>query len=336
MINELQKLLKKGDLRENVPMSSLTTFRTGGPVKLLISPGNTEELAGVIRLLNREKTPWFVLGRGSNLLVSDSGYDGVIISLREHFQSVAQNPEKGLLTADAGVLLTSLSNAACAASLSGLEFVAGIPGTVGGGLFMNAGAYGGELSQVVTEAAAVTPQGELLTVPVEEMELGHRKSRFMRTGEIITSCSFRLSPGRQEDIRAVMNDLNARRRDKQPLEYPSAGSTFKRPEGFFASKLIDDAGLKGFSRGGAQVSEKHAGFVINRGDATAEDIYLLCRDIRRIVFEKFGVKLELEVQLLGEFPEEECPGGDDCASAEEMPVKEDYAAEASASGGDKI
>ena len=313
MIAELKKLLKQGDVRENIPMSELTTFRVGGPARLIVSPGNEEELAAVVRLLASAGVSWFVLGRGSNLLVSDKGYDGVIISLREHFQSICGEPEKGILRADAGVLLTALSTAACVASLSGLEFAAGIPGTVGGGLFMNAGAYGGELAQVVTEARAVTPKGDIVVIPAQEMELGHRKSRFMRTGEIITSCSFRLNPGSREDIRALMNDLNARRREKQPLEYPSAGSTFKRPQGYFASKLIDDAGLKGFSRGGAQVSEKHAGFVINRGGAAAEDIWLLCRDIRRIVFEQSGVDLELEIQLLGEFPEDtagESAGGE--------------------------
>ena len=298
---ELKNIVKEGDIQENIALSTLTTFRVGGPARFVVSPANEEELSGLIRYLRENRLDSFILGRGSNLLVSDKGYDGVIISLREHFQEIAADPETGLVRAGAGVQLSAVSAKALAAGLTGLEFASGIPGTMGGGLFMNAGAYGGELKNVIVSARAVTPEGSLVDIPAEELELGHRRSRFMRTGEVITSCTLRLSPGNPEEIKALMDDLNCRRREKQPLEYPSAGSTFKRPEGYFASKLIDDAGLKGFRVGGAMVSEKHAGFVINAGDATARDIYQLCGELKKRVLERFGVELELEVQLLGDF-----------------------------------
>ncbi len=227
-----------------------------------------------------------------------------MINLRKHFNTITTNKEKKTITAEAGASLPAVSQAALAAGLTGLEFAAGIPGTIGGGLFMNAGAYGGELKQIVTEAAVMTPDGRIREVPNEEMELGHRLSCFMRTGETILSVTMKLSDGDPEAIKAMMDDFNARRRDKQPLEYPSAGSTFKRPTGYFAGKLIEDAGLKGFSVGGAQVSEKHAGFVINTGNATASDIWNLCQEVRKKVFAQFGVALEPEIQMIGSFGKE--------------------------------
>lgn len=224
-----------------------------------------------------------------------------MVNLRKHFNRIDIDKENKTITAEAGAALPAVAQAALSAGFSGLEFASGIPGTMGGGLFMNAGAYGGELKQIVTEAVVMTQDGVIRHVPASEMELGHRLSRFMKTGEIILCVTMQLTEGNQEAIKAMMDDFNGRRRDKQPLEYPSAGSTFKRPQGYFAGKLIEDAGLKGFCVGGAQVSEKHAGFVINTGSATAADIWNLCRAIREKVMEQFGVELEPEIQLLGRF-----------------------------------
>lgn len=301
---QLQAILEPENLLFDEPMKTYTTFRVGGPAKWMAAPEDEQQLRIILKTCKETHTPYFVLGRGSNLLVSDNGFDGVVINLRKHFNTITTNKEKKTITAEAGASLPVVSQAALAAGLTGLEFAAGIPGTIGGGLFMNAGAYGGELKQIVTEAAVMTPDGRIREVPNEEMELGHRLSCFMRTGETILSVTMKLSDGDPEAIKAMMDDFNARRRDKQPLEYPSAGSTFKRPTGYFAGKLIEDAGLKGFSVGGAQVSEKHAGFVINTGNATASDIWNLCQEVRKKVFAQFGVALEPEIQMIGSFGKE--------------------------------
>ncbi len=301
---QLQAILEPENLLFDEPMKTYTTFRVGGPAKWMAAPEDEQQLRIILKTCKETHTPYFVLGRGSNLLVSDNGFDGVVINLRKHFNTITTNKEKKTITAEAGASLPAVSQAALAAGLTGLEFAAGIPGTIGGGLFMNAGAYGGELQQIVTEAAVMTPDGRIREVPNEEMELGHRLSCFMRTGETILSVTMKLSDGDPEAIKAMMDDFNARRRDKQPLEYPSAGSTFKRPTGYFAGKLIEDAGLKGFSVGGAQVSEKHAGFVINTGNATASDIWNLCQEVRKKVFAQFGVALEPEIQMIGSFGKE--------------------------------
>ncbi len=301
---QLQAILEPENLLFDEPMKTYTTFRVGGPAKWMAAPEDEQQLRIILKTCKETHTPYFVLGRGSNLLVSDNGFDGVVINLRKHFNTITTNKEKKTITAEAGASLPAVSQAALAAGLTGLEFAAGIPGTIGGGLFMNAGAYGGELKQIVIEAAVMTPDGRIREVPNEEMELGHRLSCFMRTGETILSVTMKLSDGDPEAIKAMMDDFNARRRDKQPLEYPSAGSTFKRPTGYFAGKLIEDAGLKGFSVGGAQVSEKHAGFVINTGNATASDIWNLCQEVRKKVFAQFGVALEPEIQMIGSFGKE--------------------------------
>lgn len=303
ILERLKQIVEPEDLFCEEPMKGYTTFRVGGPARWMVCPRGEEELQEILRLCRESGTPFFILGRGSNLLVSDRGYDGVVINLRRHMNRVSADEKTGEITAEAGAFLPAVSQAALAAGLTGLEFAAGIPGTMGGGLFMNAGAYGGELRQVVTEARVLDRQGCIRTIPADQLELGYRTSRFVRSGEIILSCRLQLAPGDREQIKALMEELNGRRRDKQPLEYGSAGSTFKRPEGYFAGKLIEDAGLKGYTIGGAQVSEKHAGFVINTGSATAADICTLCRHIIRTVAEKFGVELELEVQLLGDFYE---------------------------------
>ena len=232
----------------------------------------------------------------------------MIVNLRKYFNKIEVDRENKTITAEAGASLRAVSQAALSAGLTGLEFAAGIPGTMGGGLFMNAGAYGGELKQVVTEATVMTKDGMILHVPAEQMALGHRLSSFMQTGEIILSVKMQLTQGNPDVIKETMNDFNSRRRDKQPLEYPSAGSTFKRPAGYFAGKLIEDAGLKGFSVGGAQVSKKHAGFVINTGSATAADIWNLCNEIQNRIQNEFGVTLEMEIQKLGSFDQQKTKG----------------------------
>ena len=304
----LQAILEPEDLLFDEPMNNYTTFRVGGPAKWMAAPQDEQQLRIILEICSELQVPCFILGRGSNLLVSDNGFDGVIVNLRKHFNKIEVDSENKTITAEAGASLPAVSQAALSAGLTGLEFAAGIPGTMGGGLFMNAGAYGGELKQVVTEAAVMTKDGMILHVPAEQMALGHRLSSFMQTGEIILSVKMQLTQGNPVVIKETMDDFNSRRREKQPLEYPSAGSTFKRPAGYFAGKLIEDAGLKGFSVGGAQVSKKHAGFVINTGSATASDIWNLCNEIQNRVQNEFGVTLEMEIQKLGSFEQQKTKG----------------------------
>lgn len=295
----LQAILEPEDLLFDEPMKDYTTFRVGGPAKWMAAPQDEQQLRVILKICRELQIPCFILGRGSNLLVSDKGFDGVIVNLRKYFNKIEVDRENKTITAEAGASLPAVSQAALSAGLTGLEFAAGIPGTMGGGLFMNAGAYGGELKQVVTEAAVMTKDGMILHVPAEQMALGHRLSSFMQTGEIILSVKMQLTQGNPVVIKETMDDFNSRRREKQPLEYPSAGSTFKRPEGYFAGKLISDAGLKGFTCGGACVSEKHAGFVVNKGNATAADVIKLTDEVSEKIYELNGVKLELEVKKLG-------------------------------------
>ena len=304
----LQAILEPEDLLFDEPMNNYTTFRVGGPAKWMAAPQDEQQLRIILEICSELQAPCFILGRGSNLLVSDNGFDGVIVNLRKHFNKIEVDSENKTITAEAGASLPAVSQAALSAGLTGLEFAAGIPGTMGGGLFMNAGAYGGELKQVVTEATVMTKDGMILHVPAEQMALGHRLSSFMQTGEIILSVKMQLTQGNPVVIKETMDDFNSRRREKQPLEYPSAGSTFKRPAGYFAGKLIEDAGLKGFSVGGAQVSKKHAGFVINTGSATAADIWNLCNEIQNRVQNEFGVTLEMEIQKLGSFEQQKTKG----------------------------
>lgn len=286
-------------IKTGEPMKQHTTFRTGGPAAYFISPSCTEELSAVIKLCRQEHMPYYILGNGSNLLISDKGYEGVIISMEEGFSQI-QN-EGTRIRAGAGALLSRIARQALASSLTGFEFAAGIPGTLGGAVVMNAGAYGGEMKQVLISARVLTGEGEVKAISGEELELGYRTSCIQREGYIVLSALLQLQQGDKSSIQARMEELAEKRKEKQPLEYPSAGSTFKRPEGWFAGKLIEDAGLKGFSVGGAQVSEKHCGFVINRGNATSSDIIELCRQVRDRVKDQFGVELEMEIKRLGEF-----------------------------------
>lgn len=281
------------------PMSQHTTFRIGGPADVFVMPENYEQIREVLRLCKEEKLPFFVLGNGSNLLVSDSGYRGVIIQMDRNMEEIRLDGEE--IHACAGALLSSVAVAARNASLTGFEFAGGIPGTIGGAAVMNAGAYGGELKDVLKEVTVMTKEGEILTIPADKLEMGYRTSIIKTAGYLVLEAVISLKKGDEEKIRAVMKELSERRTEKQPLDYPSAGSTFKRPEGYFAGKLIMDSGLRGYRVGGAQVSEKHCGFVINAGGATAEDVRSLMDHVIRVVREKYGVTLEPEVKFLGDF-----------------------------------
>ena len=293
------EILNENQILEAEPMSRHTTFRIGGPAELFLVPKSTEEIAGIFKICREEGLPWFVLGNGSNLLVSDKGYQGVVIQLYKGFGEV--KVQGCQITAQAGALLSQIAAAAREESLTGFEFAGGIPGTLGGAVVMNAGAYGGEMKDVIKEVTVLTREGEIRTLQAEELAMGYRTSTIKEAGYIVLSAVLSLEKGDKEQIKARMQELAGMRSSKQPLQYPSAGSTFKRPEGYFAGKLIMDSGLRGYQVGGAQVSEKHCGFVINTGNATARDVRNLMADVQRIVEEKYGVKLEPEVKFLGDF-----------------------------------
>ena len=281
------------------PMKRHTTFRIGGPAEVFVMPGNLEEVQRILEICRTEDLPYFILGNGSNLLVSDKGYQGVVVQLYRNFGQI--RVEDSRIHAQAGALLSGIAAAAREASLTGFEFAGGIPGTLGGAVVMNAGAYGGEMKDVLKEVTVLTPEGGVLTLQADELHMGYRTSVVKEAGYIVLEAVLSLAKGDPEAIRSRMQELAGMRSSKQPLSYPSAGSTFKRPEGYFAGKLIMDSGLRGYQVGGAQVSEKHCGFVINAGNATAEDVCRLMADVQRIVREKFGVTLEPEVKFLGEF-----------------------------------
>jgi len=300
--NFLKKLIEIAGSEQvctDEPMKQHTTFRIGGRADYFVSPTETEQIRKVIELCRRENMPWYVIGNGSNLLVSDHGFRGVIIRLFKNYAGLRIEGEQ--IFVQAGALLSRTANAALQEGLTGFEFAAGIPGTIGGAMVMNAGAYGGEMKDITESVTVLTPEGELLTLKREELEMGYRTSLIARKGYLVLEAVLKLTRGNQEQIKEKMADLRQRRISKQPLEYPSAGSTFKRPQGYFAGKLIMDAGLRGFQVGGAQVSEKHCGFVVNTGDATAEDVLELIRQVSAKVRALEGVTLEPEVRLLGEF-----------------------------------
>ena len=282
------------------PMSAATTFRIGGPADLLIDLPSAAVAGEIITLCNQEQIPYLFIGNGSNLLVGDKGIRGAVLRLMDD----GADPvllENNRIYAPGGMPLKRLCIFAREHSLSGLEFGFGIPGTVGGGLYMNAGAYDGEMKNVVESADCVTPDGSVVTIPAEELDLSYRHSALMDKGYIVTGVTLKLTPGDKTAIGDKMKDFMHRRQDKQPLEYPSAGSFFKRPTGYFAGALVEQTGLKGFRVGDAQVSEKHAGFVVNRGNATAAQMQELCRQVQEKVYEAHGVHLEPEVRFIGEF-----------------------------------
>lgn len=298
-VKKLTEIVGEAQVCVNEPMKQHTTFRIGGTADYFVSPTETEHIRKVIELCRRENMPWYVIGNGSNLLVSDQGFRGVIIRLFKNYAKIRVEGEQ--IFVQAGTLLSRTANAALEEGLTGFEFAAGIPGTIGGALVMNAGAYGGEMKDVTESVTVLTLEGEILTLKREELEMGYRTSLIARKGYLVLEAVLKLTRGNQEQIKEKMADLRQRRISKQPLEYPSAGSTFKRPQGYFAGKLIMDAGLRGFQIGGAQVSEKHCGFVINTGNATAEDVLELIRQVSAKVKAREGVALEPEVKLLGEF-----------------------------------
>lgn len=280
------------------PMSSHTSFRIGGPAEVFVTPSGEEELGRVLRVCREQGIPWRILGNGSNLLVSDNGCEGVVIAM-EGFDRM--EADGSLLRVGAGQLLSRAAHLALEHSLTGMEFAAGIPGSAGGAVVMNAGAYGSEMKSILKEARVMTPEGRVLVLDSAGLKLGYRTSCIPSRNYIVLEAVFGLEPGDRDAIEARMKELAARRREKQPLEYPSAGSTFKRPEGHFAGQLIEEAGMRGYRLGGAQVSEKHCGFVINSGGATASDVMALCNHVRQAVKDTSGVDLEMEVKRWGVF-----------------------------------
>ena len=294
-----RKLGEQVEILVAEPMKNHTTFRIGGPADALALPKTPEEVAEVVRFCPEHAQPYYVLGNGSNLLVSDEGYRGLVLQLYRNFNDIQVNGET--ITVQSGAMLAAVARTAYQTGLTGLEFASGIPGTIGGAVVMNAGAYGGEMKNVLKEVTVLTKEGEVLVIPAKALELGYRTSVIPKNGWIVLGAVLQLKKGDQEQILARMEELKEQRITKQPLDLPSAGSTFKRPEGYFAGKLIMDAGLRGFTVGGAQVSEKHCGFVVNRGNATAADVWELICEVKRRVKEMTGVELEPEVKLLGDF-----------------------------------
>lgn len=299
LYNELCAITGEKNVLKDELMSGHTTFRIGGPADYFVMPSSAGEIKRIIALCLEQDVPYYIIGNGSNLLVADKGYRGVIIQIFKNMKDIQVEGEN--IRAQAGALLSKVAAAAYEAGLEGFEFASGIPGTLGGAVRMNAGAYGGEMKQVLKSAEVLTPEGEVLTLPVEEMKMGYRTSIVSRMDYVVLGAEIALREGNKEEIRAKMDELKEKRVSKQPLEFGSAGSTFKRPEGYFAGKLIEDAGLRGFRVGNAQVSEKHCGFVINRGGATAREVAELMETVTRRVEENSGVRLEPEVKKIGEF-----------------------------------
>ena len=291
----LYNVVDAAKIQKDEPMKKHTTFRIGGPADYFIMPSNEKELAETIRVCREFSIPIYIVGNGSNLLVGDKGFRGAIIQLYKSMGTF--QVEGNQITAQAGCSLAQIANAALDAALTGFEFAAGIPGTLGGAVVMNAGAYGGEMKDVLETVTVLTRDGDVKMLTKDELELGYRTSVIAKKDYIVLSAVIRLENGKKEEIKAVMDDLKEKRITKQPLEYPSAGSTFKRPEGYFAGKLIQDAGLRGFQVGGAQVSEKHCGFVVNKDQATAADVMNLMNQVSDKVYEMSGVRLEPEVKM---------------------------------------
>ncbi|MGL4655211.1 MAG: UDP-N-acetylmuramate dehydrogenase [Sarcina sp.] len=280
----------------NAPMSEHTCFKVGGPADILVTPSTAKEVANVVAVCKDNNIPYMVVGNGSNILVKDGGIDGVVIKLEKMNKLEISGNE---IKAECGVMLSKVSKLAADNSLTGAEFACGIPGTIGGAVFMNAGAYNGEMSDIMIGAEVLTKDGEVITLHKDELELGYRTSAVMTHGYVVLTATVKLEEGDKKAIDDRVADLTFKREDKQPLEYASAGSTFKRPEGYFAGKLIQDSGLKGYAVGNACVSEKHSGFVINKGGATASDILAVIKHVQDTVKENFGVDLHTEVRIIG-------------------------------------
>ena len=295
-MNSLVEIVGEENFYIDEDMSRHTTFRAGGKAKYFVTPKNTEDLRRVIAYVREQEIKYYVIGNGSNLLVRDAGFDGVIIKIGTAFDEICLDGT--VMTCGAGAFVSKIAAVACENSLSGLEFAAGIPGLVGGAIAMNAGAYGGEFKDIVQSVNLMDLEGNEITLSGEEMEFEYRKSIVQKKDYIVLGTVLKLQQGDRQEIADKMNGFLAARKEKQPLEYPSAGSTFKRPEGYFAGKLIMDAGLRGFAVGGACVSENHCGFIINKNHATATDIENLIEKVTNIVYDKFKVRLETEVKII--------------------------------------
>lgn len=293
----LKDIVSEDKILLNEPMKNHTTFRIGGNADYFVS-ASKEQLTKVLAVAKRDEVPVTIIGNGSNLLVRDGGIRGLVVEIGKDMEEIQIHGN--CITAGAGALLSKIARAAADAGLSGLEFASGIPGSLGGAVVMNAGAYDGEMKQVLVSAKVLDKDGEEKTLSNEELELSYRHSCIEEKGYIVVEATIRLNPKEKEQIFAEMEDIRKRRLEKQPLEFPSAGSTFKRPEGYFAGKLIQDSGLSGYSVGGAQVSEKHNGFVINKGNATAQDVLTLIEDVKKEVYRQFQVELVPEVKIIGE------------------------------------
>ncbi|MEE0773121.1 MAG: UDP-N-acetylmuramate dehydrogenase [Anaerovoracaceae bacterium] len=302
-LNELKRKLAEktdeGNILSDVPMVRHTSFRAGGRADIMVVPRSVEELREILGVLAQGEYPYMILGNGSNVLVRDGGYRGTIVKIGDAFNKIKAEGER--LICGAGALLSTAARAAAEESLAGMEFASGIPGSIGGAVFMNAGAYGGEMKNIIERVRLISEDGsEDRFVTAEELMMGYRHTALHESGEIVVEAVLKLEKGDMDSIKSRMSELTAQRNSKQPVSFPSAGSFFKRPEGYFAGKLIQDAGLKGLSVGGAQVSQLHSGFIINRENATATDILQLMEIVQQTVMDKFGVMLEPEVRIIGE------------------------------------
>jgi UDP-N-acetylmuramate dehydrogenase len=302
LYEKLKELITKGQILRDEPLSKHTTFHIGGPCDFFVLANTQEEFIKVIQLCHLQQIPCFIIGNGSNLLIADNGLTGIVLKLNEDVTRilVEEKDDSMIVTACAGMNLSNFAMKVANLSLTGFEFAAGIPGTLGGAIYMNAGAYGGEIKDCILSARVVTKEGQVLDLSKEDLNLSYRSSCIQRNGFHILSASFEFKKGNVVQILASIENLDRQRREKQPLEYPSAGSTFKRPAGYFAGKLIMDAGLRGYRVGDAMISKKHCGFVINMGHATAKDVLQLLDDVQRIVNEKFGVTIETEVKYISD------------------------------------
>lgn len=297
IIEDLRVITGGKNVIKNEPMSRHTTFRIGGNADVFVTPDSDESLIACVEYVKSNNIPYYIVGNGSNLLVRDNGFRGVIIQLYKGFSGVMV--KDNVIIAKAGTLLSAVAKTALNNSLTGMECLSGIPGTIGGAICMNAGAYGGEMKDIVVETKVIN-NGRIEIIDNSLSEFGYRTSRIMRENMIVVETTIKLEMGNKEEIQNKMKELMLKRNEKQPVELPSAGSTFKRPKGYFAAKLIDDSGLRGFSVGQAQISPKHCGFVVNNGGATAKEVIELMDKASQVVFEKFGVKLEPEIRIIGE------------------------------------
>lgn len=297
IVNEYKKHLGEKNVKISEPMSKHTTFRIGGCADIFVTPENDEQILKSVEIAKNNNIDYYIVGNGSNLLVRDNGFRGVIIQIYKSYSNIEVNGN--VITAQAGALLSSVAKTAFSNSLTGMECLSGIPGTIGGAVCMNAGAYGAEIKDIITKVKVIR-NNEITIISNVEADFGYRHSKIMDEGIIVLEAEIKLEKGNSYEIKKKMTELMTKRNEKQPVELPSAGSTFKRPEGYFAGKLIDDSGLRGYSVGQAQVSPKHCGFVVNNGGATAKEVLTLIDNVSDIVMDKFGVKLEPEVRIIGE------------------------------------